>query len=157
MLFAKIKFSRKFPDLQYSVWQWFNKKWCSRWVISDANVSSVYWLIYSRLTYGMRLHCWSLQNIESIVRFELPMKHSFFKSESLAAALKYCTFGKFRENKTLAKNARFRENKTLAKWRNQLFTDIGKSYPSCEFLTSQICLLTLFAKIKLSRKFPNLQ
>ena len=27
-------------------------------------------------------------------------------------------------------------------------TDIGKSYPSREFFTSQICLLTLFAKIK---------
>ena len=37
------------------------------------------------------------------------------------------------------------------------FTDICKSCLSREFLTSQICLLTLFAKIKLSRKFPNLQ
>ena len=27
------------------------------------------------------------------------------------------------------------------------FTDVGKSRPSREFLTSQICLLTLFAKI----------
>ena len=36
-------------------------------------------------------------------------------------------------------------------------TDIGKSCPSREFLVSQICLLTLFAKIKFSRKFPNLQ
>ena len=34
-------------------------------------------------------------------------------------------------------------------------TDIGKSYLSCDFLTSQICLLRLFAKIKFSRKFPN--
>ena len=37
------------------------------------------------------------------------------------------------------------------------FTDIGKSGSSCEFLTPQICLLTIFAKIKFSRKFPNLQ
>ena len=37
------------------------------------------------------------------------------------------------------------------------FTDIGISCLSREFLTSQICLLTLFAKIKFSRKFPNLQ
>ena len=36
------------------------------------------------------------------------------------------------------------------------FTDIGKSCPS-EFITSQILLLTLFAKIKFSRKFLNLQ
>ena len=37
------------------------------------------------------------------------------------------------------------------------FTDVGKSIPIREFLTSQICLLMLFAKIKLSRKFPNLK
>ena len=37
------------------------------------------------------------------------------------------------------------------------FTDIGKSCSSRDFLTSQICLLTLFAKIKFSRKFLNLQ
>ena len=37
------------------------------------------------------------------------------------------------------------------------YTDIGKSYPSRELLTSQICLLTLFVKIKFSIKVPNLQ
>ena len=37
------------------------------------------------------------------------------------------------------------------------FTDIGKSCPSRDFLMSQICILTLFSKIKVSRKFPNLQ
>ena len=37
------------------------------------------------------------------------------------------------------------------------FTDIGKSCPGREILTWQICLLTLFAKLKFSRKFPNLQ
>ena len=37
------------------------------------------------------------------------------------------------------------------------FTNGGKSCPNREFLTSQICLLTLFAKIKFLRKFPNLQ
>ena len=37
------------------------------------------------------------------------------------------------------------------------FTDIGKSCPSREFITLQICLSTLFAKIKLSQKFLNLQ
>ena len=36
-------------------------------------------------------------------------------------------------------------------------TDEGKSCPSCELLMSQKCLLKLFVKIKLSRKFPNLQ
>ena len=36
-------------------------------------------------------------------------------------------------------------------------TDIGKSYPSSETFQSQVCLLTLFAKIKFSLKFPNLQ
>ena len=37
------------------------------------------------------------------------------------------------------------------------FTDKGKSCPVHDFFTSQMCLLTLFAKIKFSRKFPNLQ
>ena len=37
------------------------------------------------------------------------------------------------------------------------FTEICKLCLSREFLTSQICLLTLFAKIKFSRKFSNLQ
>ena len=37
------------------------------------------------------------------------------------------------------------------------FTDIGKSRLCHEFLTSQICVLKLFAKIKFSRKFSNLQ
>ena len=37
------------------------------------------------------------------------------------------------------------------------FTDTGKSCPSCEFLTLQICLLTLFVKIKSLQKFPDLQ
>ena len=36
-------------------------------------------------------------------------------------------------------------------------TDIGKSCTSRKNLSSQICLLTLFAKIKFSRKFPDLQ
>ena len=36
------------------------------------------------------------------------------------------------------------------------FTDISKSRPSRNLFTSQICL-TLFTKIKFSRKFPNLQ
>ena len=38
-----------------------------------------------------------------------------------------------------------------------LFTDIGKSYPCPKFLMSQICLLTLFAKIKFSQNFLDLQ
>ena len=37
------------------------------------------------------------------------------------------------------------------------FIDAGKSCPSREFLTLQICILKLFAKIKFSRKFLNLQ
>ena len=37
------------------------------------------------------------------------------------------------------------------------FTDAGKSCPSREFLIWQICLLTLFSKIKFSRKYLNLQ
>ena len=37
------------------------------------------------------------------------------------------------------------------------FSDIGKSYQIREFLKWKICILTLFAKIKFSRKFPNSQ
>ena len=37
------------------------------------------------------------------------------------------------------------------------FVNMTKSCPSREFIMSQICLLTLFAKITFSRKFPNLQ
>ena len=36
-------------------------------------------------------------------------------------------------------------------------TDIGKSCLRCEFLTSQICLLTLFTKIEFLPKFPDLE
>ena len=36
-------------------------------------------------------------------------------------------------------------------------TDKVKTSPSREFLKSQICLLALFAKIKFSGKFPDLQ
>ena len=50
--------------------------------------------------------------------------------------------------------AKFRENKSSLNAEITLsFTDICKSCPSRKFLTSQICLLTLFAKIKKSRKF----
>ena len=52
--------------------------------------------------------------------------------------------------------AKFCEVKTLAKSLLS-FTDIGISCPSRKFLTSQICILMLFAKIRFSRKFPNLQ
>ena len=49
---------------------------------------------------------------------------------------------------------KFRENKTLAKWQNHsVFIDIGKFCLS-EFFSSLICLLMLFLKIKISRKFP---
>ena len=57
-----------------------------------------------------------------------------------------------------SRKAKFRENKSSQNGRITLsFTDIWKLCLSREFLASQICLLTLFAKIKLSRKFPNLQ
>ena len=36
-----------------------------------------------------------------------------------------------------------------------LFTDIEKTFPICEFLASQICLLRLVAQIKFSRKISD--
>ena len=54
--------------------------------------------------------------------------------------------------------AKSRENKILAKSGNHsVLTDIGKACLSHEFLPSQACLLMLFANIKFSQKFPNLQ
>ena len=54
--------------------------------------------------------------------------------------------------------AKFCENKILEKWGITLsFTGKGKSCPSRALLTSQVRLSTLFAKIKLSLKFPDLQ
>ena len=55
-------------------------------------------------------------------------------------------------------HAKFRENKSSRTGEIiRSFTDEGKSCHCREFLASQICLLTLFAKIKVSRAFPNLQ
>ena len=55
------------------------------------------------------------------------------------------------------RNFAFRENKTPAKWQITLsFVDICKPCLGREFFTSLICLLMLFAKIKFSRKIPNL-
>ena len=49
-------------------------------------------------------------------------------------------------------DAKFRENKTSRNGEITLsFNDVGKSCHSYEFLTPQICLLTLSAKIKFSR------
>ena len=61
----------------------------------------------------------------------------------------YCKFGNFREGFIFAK---LRNGEiTLS------ITDIVKSFTSREFLAPQECLLTVFAKIKFSRKFPDLQ
>ena len=54
--------------------------------------------------------------------------------------------------------AKFRETKSLQKGEITLLTtDIGESYPSCEIFWSKVCLLTLFAKLKFSRKILDLQ
>ena len=53
--------------------------------------------------------------------------------------------------------AKFHENKILAKWQNHFCCLLikVKSCSSCKFLTSQICLLKLFAKIKFSAKISE--
>ena len=69
----------------------------------------------------------------------------------------YCKSGNFREGFIFAKRS-FVKLKPSRRGKITLsFTDIGISCPSRDFITSQICLLMLFAKIKFSRKFPNLQ
>ena len=64
----------------------------------------------------------------------------------------YCKFGNFREGFIFVKIKSSRNGEIILS-----FTDLGKSFPSREFLTSQICLSTLFAKMKSLRKFPDLQ
>ena len=74
-------------------------------------------------------------------------REGFFFSRNFA-------FAKFREKsmRSFAKIKPSRNSKiTLSS------TDKGKTCPSCELLELQICLLKLFAKIKFSRKFPDLQ
>ena len=72
----------------------------------------------------------------------------------------YCTFENFRKVFFLQTSHR-RSFVIIKSSRNGkiniLFTDIAKSCNRCKFLTSQICLLMLFAKIKFLTKFPDLQ
>ena len=72
----------------------------------------------------------------------------------------YCKFGNFCEDINFAK-LRMRSFVKINPSRNgkitRSFIDIGKSCLSRDFFTSLICLLMLFAIIKFSRKFPNLQ
>ena len=70
----------------------------------------------------------------------------------------YCKFGFFREDFIFTKLRSFMKIKPSRNGKITLsFIDIGISCLSREFFTSLICLLMLFAKIKFSRKFPNLQ
>ena len=69
----------------------------------------------------------------------------------------YCKFGNFREDFIFAK-LRFAKIKSSRNGKITLsFISIGKSCLNREFFTSRMCLLMQFAKIKFSRKFPNLQ
>ena len=71
--------------------------------------------------------------------------------DTVIRSREYCKFGNFREG-LFSRNfaeAEFRENNTLRNGENSLsFTDIGKACQCREFFTWQICLLTIFAKIK---------
>ena len=78
----------------------------------------------------------------------MPLPGDTVDSEIFATVLflRNFTYAKFREIKS-SRNGEI----TLS------FVNMAKSCPSHEILMSQICLLVLFAKIKFSRKFPNLQ
>ena len=65
---------------------------------------------------------------------------------------RYCKFGNFREDLF----SRMKINPSQNGEITFEFIDVGKSCPSCEFLTWQICILTLSAKLKFSRNFSNL-
>ena len=85
-------------------------------------------------------------------------KHSMVHNLSICT-LHYCKFGNFREDFIFPKlriyfvKIKPPRNDEI----NLSFTDIGKSCISPEFFMSQIWPLTLFAKIKFLRKFPNRQ
>ena len=69
--------------------------------------------------------------------------------------LKYCKFGNFRKglNYIFAKLHSFVKIKFLKNGAITLsITEMGKSYPSREIFRSHVC-----AKIKFTRKFPDLQ
>ena len=68
--------------------------------------------------------------------------------DSWADPFEYCKFGNFRDGFIFAKLHSFVKIKLSQNGEITLsFTDIGKSCSSHKFLTWQICLLTLFAKI----------
>ena len=82
------------------------------------------------------------------------------KSGHAKLVRRYCKFGNFREGyfRETSQMRSFLKIKSSRIGEITLsFSDIGKSRPCREFSMSQICVLTLFAKIKFSRKFPNLQ
>ena len=71
---------------------------------------------------------------------------------------KYCKFRNFSKGFIFAKLRSFVKIKSSRIGEITLsFTDIGISRPCHEFSRLQICVLMLFAKIKFSRIFPNLQ
>ena len=79
---------------------------------------------------------------------------------ALCDKLSYCKFENFREGYIFSKLRMRSFVKTKSSRIGVItlsFTDIGKSRPCREFSTSQLYVLTLFAKIKFSRKFANLQ
>ena len=67
--------------------------------------------------------------------------------------IQYCKFG-FLARVLFRENSQMRSFVIIKSSRNGeitlSFTDVGKLCPSRGFLVSQICLLTLFAKIKFS-------
>ena len=71
--------------------------------------------------------------------------------------ISYCKFGNFHRGFIFREISHMRSFVKVKSLQNgetiRSFTDLGKSCPSREFSTSQICLSTLFAKIKSSQKF----
>ena len=74
-------------------------------------------------------------------------------NKKIKEALIYCNFFArvlFSRNFADGKSP---ENETFAKWHNHFVVYVGKSCPSCGFLTWQICLLKLFAKNNSHKNF----
>ena len=80
-----------------------------------------------------------------------------FGTHWMQRMISYCKFGNFHGGFIFREISHMRSFVKVKSLQNgetiRSFTDLGKSCPSREFSTSQICLSTLFAKIKSSQKF----
>ena len=105
--------------------------------------------------------CQSLKTMVQSNQVKLMVNQSSTMSKVSFVNNIYCKFGNFSEGFYFRETSHMRSFVKMKSSRNAdinlSFTNIRKSWSICEFLASQICILKLLAKIKFSRKFPDLQ